>query len=78
MSNNHVIETLWFIAYGAGSYQQGEFYGGEKEQWKDMQIPERRPEINSYWSPNPDRLTYDEWLFDGHDADGGYWVTPLI
>lgn len=57
----------YFIEFGTGTY-----YEGDKAYWKDMDVPER-PGYGYTWSPNPDRPTYSDWLFDGHDADGGYW-----
>lgn len=65
-----------FIAYGAGSWSQGQYYEGDKDHWKDADVPERTSQYAT-WTPNPDRPTYDDWLFDGHDADGGFWVDPV-
>lgn len=69
------MATGYFIAFGAGSFAQGQYYEGDKEHWKDADVP-RCPEKFSTWNPNPDRATYADWKFDGHDADGGSWNTP--
>ncbi|MCI1005200.1 hypothetical protein [Herbaspirillum sp. C7C8] len=66
----------YYIAFGAQEFPpRGMYYEGDHMHWKDMAVP-RRPEATYTWSPNPDRPTYDDWQFDGHDADGGYWVAP--
>jgi hypothetical protein len=76
MSQQKILtENRYFIAFGAGGFPQGRYYIGDKEQWKDMEVLEK-PVLAYVWSPNPDRPTYDDWQFDGHDADGGFWLDP--
>lgn len=70
-----ILSNGYFLAYGEGSLAQGLYYEGDKQQWKDADVPPR-PDHTYIYSPNPDRPTFSDWLFDGHDADGSFWYLP--
>lgn len=65
----------YYIAFGAGGWPRGQYYEGDKEQWKDADVPQRPGQFYTF-VPNPERPTYDDWLFDGHDGDNSSWAAP--
>jgi hypothetical protein len=79
MSKNQtdtIDELEYWIAYGNGNMGQGWYYAGYvADRWEDMKVPQR-PAYGAIWVPNPNRPTFADWQFDGHDADGGYWIMP--
>ena len=69
------MSSNFYISWGT-VFPSGYYYIGDQADWKDAIVPER-PAPFWVWNPNPERPTFLDWQFDGHDGDNSYWTPPV-